>query len=534
VPLLLCEPKPTKIQQEYTPLDPALVRAILSDYDYTDPVQVQTVREFLDSLRASALAEDDVSFDPSGTSGHDEDAIYSPGRDATGEKSSTESVGSGYGETSSSISNGFSSLSIDSAIHPHSDLKWGSNEVIDGLEKLSTEEKVAQLLEYFPSEKQNNIAFVLRKCDGNFTQALDTLLNHAFFNDDATKPGERVPTKGVDAFAEEHVVARGMHKKGKKKFKGLEEYSPTNVSPVSAGPNKWENANAEIQFIASRTNMADSVISSLYHKNGASKNKTILALIEQNVQAKKKDNAEDISIDVEAINLSEEFPSLTFSRAAALIRLAYPSTSNAHELAKSLLTAVGSSYELDRIVPQYIPIQLSDLSPSPRTASPVTPSFAGNSATLSYVRNDAFAKASTYYRKGKSDHLMGGAAAYYAAIGRDANNAMKSAGSAEADALVASQSSATQMDLHGVSVHDAKRIASERVRTWWHNLNEGRLRGTRSGVGEGFRIVTGLGVHSQGGVAKVGPAVMRMLVKEGWKVEVGSGVLIVTGVVKRK
>jgi hypothetical protein len=506
------------------------VRAILSDYDYADPVQLETVRELLDSLCASALAEDNALFDPSGTSGQVGTISSSPAHGRGGGKGSDDSMFSTNGETDSNKSTGLSSLDLVSA--SDSNLSWGSSEVVDGLEKLSTNDKVAQLMEYFPSEKRNNVAFVLKKCDDNFTRALDTLLNHAFFNDDVTSPHERVPIKGVDAFAEEHVIPHGRNKKGKKKFKSLEEHSPTR-SIVVASPNKWETANTDIRFIASRTNMKESVISSLYHKNGGSKNKTILALIEQNTHASDSSAEENIAIDTDAINLSDEFPGLSFSRAVALLRLTHPSTANAHELAKSLLASVGNPRELNRIIPQYVPVQLSDSSSSPRPASPVTPTYTGDSTALANARSAAFTKASAYYRKGKSDHLMGGAAAYYADVGRNANTALKNAVAAEADVFVASQSTPTQMDLHGVSVNDAKRIASERVRAWWHNHNEGRLRGTRAGVGDGFRIVTGLGVHSEGGVAKVGPAVMRMLIKEGWKVEVGSGLLIVTGVVKK-
>jgi hypothetical protein len=32
----------------------------------------------------------------------------------------------------------------------------------------------------------------------------------------------------------------------------------------------------------------------------------------------------------------------------------------------------------------------------------------------------------------------------------------------------------------------------------------------------------------------LGPAVGKMLIREGWKVEVGNGVLVVTGVARRK
>jgi len=98
--------------------------------------------------------------------------------------------------------------------------------------------------------------------------------------------------------------------------------------------------------------------------------------------------------------------------------------------------------------------------------------------------------------------------------------------------LVADQSTRTELDLHGVNVKDALRISRERVTTWWHELGEGRIGGR--GVGSGYRIVTGMGNHSEGGKGKLGPAVGKMLIREGWKVEVRGGVLIVTGVATKK
>jgi len=83
-----------------------------------------------------------------------------------------------------------------------------------------------------------------------------------------------------------------------------------------------------------------------------------------------------------------------------------------------------------------------------------------------------------------------------------------------------------------VNVKEAVRISRERVTTWWHELGEGRIGGR--GIGSGYRIITGQGNHSDGGRAKLGPAVGKMLLREGWKVEVFSGILVVTGVATKK
>jgi hypothetical protein len=81
-------------------------------------------------------------------------------------------------------------------------------------------------------------------------------------------------------------------------------------------------------------------------------------------------------------------------------------------------------------------------------------------------------------------------------------------------------------------VQDGKRIAKERVTTWWHELGESRISGR--GVAAEFRIVTGVGYHSEGGKSKLAPAILKMLMNEGWKVKVETGVLVVTGIAKKK
>ncbi len=131
---------------------------------------------------------------------------------------------------------------------------------------------------------------------------------------------------------------------------------------------------------------------------------------------------------------------------------------------------------------------------------------------------------------------MKAAAGYYAQEGRNYNANVKVMNQADADALVDQQSSYAILDLHGVTVADATRIARQRTQMWWDSLGEQRIAeygGARGGVGN-YRIVVGLGRHSADGRGKLGPAVVKALVKEGWKVEVGSGELLVTGVNRRR
>ena len=50
---------------------------------------------------------------------------------------------------------------------------------------------------------------------------------------------------------------------------------------------------------------------------------------------------------------------------------------------------------------------------------------------------------------------------------------------------------------------------------------------------DGLRIIAGVGRHSAGGRAVLGPAVGKMLNEEGWRVQVGEGVVKVVGRARR-
>ena len=498
------------------------------------------MHNLLNSLKASAAAPDTVDFDPSGTSGHDQHAILDKNTEST-QSLSEETDATGLSNSLSIL--GLESLGSDD-----------DNGVLEDYEKQDIQAKEAQLAELFPTEKPSDIAYTLKKCDGSFTKAMDILLNQVFFKNEGEVGNHSVPLKGIDAFAEEYIVGyKGKRsKQRKKKFRSLEEYyeNENRWSPGTAlVPNEWASAENDIEFIASRTNVERKTISSTYHQNDASKKATISSLIQQDI-AKNDNNSpiNDSILDSNIFNFSTSYPTLPITHIAALMRLTNNSNAKAHELANSLTAPSTSSGAATppRIVPQYVPFK-----ESPTTSSSPTPSARSRSplqrpsmlttyngttapasvASLVAARNAAFTKASMYNRKANSDNLLGGAAAYYSQLGRDAHASLLSASAAEADTLVESQSSPAQLDLHGVGVKDAVRIASTKVRGWWEGLGESRVRtsGGKNGIGEGYNIITGLGRHSEGGRARLGPAVCRKLVEEGWKVEVGSGSLTIMG-----
>lgn len=514
-------------KQEYTSLDSVVVRSILSDFDFTQPTQLEQARAILDSLQSEAVVEDASDFDPSGTSGYDaEPHTGVVGQRAGGKSVSDEALSISNDTDATSVSNGLSSLNLGFS----SDSEIANDAMVDEFAHLDNDSKIARLCEMFPNEKLGDITYTLEKSNGNVTRSMDILLNHAWLNE--TREGEEaISRRGIDAFGAEQGT-RHTNKKNRKnqKFKSLDEYASSDSSSSSQAVNKWEVANADINFISLRTELSSAVVSSTYHKNEASRHKTILALAKQNVAERKTRSHSDI-YDMDAIGLSQTFPNISYDIAAALIRLTSPSISYAHDFAKAISSPSSGLSQIHRIIPQYAPIRISE--DTCQIPSPPASPHAGSSASLLAARGAAFTQASHYHRKGKSDRLMGGAAAYYGSVGREAHQALQAATAAEADGLVSRQSTSTQLDLHGVSVKDATRIASHRVQQWWNNLGEAKIKGGgRPGIGAGYQIITGVGHHSQGGVGKLGPAVFKSLASQGWKVEAAShsGCLIVKGV----
>lgn len=412
----------------------------------------------------------------------------------------------------------------------------------------STQTKELLLAETFPTLRLDLIVHTLKKCGDDLSKATDELLNHVYFEDAGTSPTEEGHVvKGIDAFSEDnHIPQRGKKGKGKKQKKfspyNANTYSTESEGPAAPPANRWLDSNKDIEFITSRTTLPTKAVSSLYHQNGASLSATILTLVRTDIKAHEKDGEPDAGLVQDAITLNGEFPTIDLEYALAIVRLASSSTANAHDLAKALIEQPASEtggkggIKLDL---RYAPIDLSE----PTVATPRLPDLPASARprdteSIARARSEAFQNASAAYRKGKSTPLMRQAAGYYAQEGRDLNANLRAMSEADADALVSSQSSSTYLDLHGVTVASATRIAKQRTQSWWNGLGEQRIPewsgSGRRGGGSGYRIIVGLGRHSVDGRGKLGPAVAKALAKEGWKIEVGTGELLVTGLARRK
>ena len=247
-----------------------------------------------------------------------------------------------------------------------------------------------------------------------------------------------------------------------------------------------------------------------------------------------------------AAELGKDFPSFPVERLNALVRLSHPNKDSAHELAKAILNNPISRTRPEppniKIIPHYARPSLDSSppnTPSKRPASSklglgldhATSSFLAESHAT--TKSIAFGQAAEAYRKSRSAPLMGGAAAYYASVGRDASASSQAYASNAADLLADKQSTSHSVDLHGIDVKNAVRIAQVKVQRWWDGGQaEWARQGKVMGSG-GYRIITGIGMHSEGGRAKLLPAVRKMLVNEGWRIDEEAGALTVTGRARR-
>ncbi len=508
--------------------------AILSDYNLSDSSELEAARLLLSALSFEVAADEAANFEPSGArvpglliddqdSGRGEDESGS-GRSQQAWRSQTDDTSLSQGISGLDLE-GFDFSDNDAATSREESPEKSYNNELDGLDEESKEKAFVAM---FPALKPFDIKWTLKKCKADTSLAIDELMTQSFLEESGSRH------RGIEAFSESELSSRTRKGKGKKRQSQRADDGIEIGRPASHLQSKWDTQ--EVKFIANKAGMPVQQVSSIYHKNGASIQKTMEAIIE--AHASLMTDLDDPIMPINASELRKEFPSISSSNLEILVQITHPSIDNARELAKALIS---------RPVVNKSPIHLEfriapiDVGADPVDTRPKIPNgvhregsvaLAELASTYIQARNTAFIQAHAAYRKGKSDPLMAGAAAYYSQVGRDNDAKAKSAESAAADALVSTQSSRTELDLHGVNVKDAVRISRERVTTWWHELGEGTVDGR--GIGAGYRIVTGMGNHSEGGKGKLGPAVGKMLIREGWKIEVGSGVLVVTGIAKKR
>jgi hypothetical protein len=532
-------------------LEAATVIVIASDFDLSNDDEVSQARLILESIRESAAEEENTGFDPSGSSGA---ALYT-GTDVDNDSSDhvescPEFANRSQDADTTGLTPALSSLDLGGPEGSGSDFSGSQNGTYaSGLEDLGNEEKEARLKDMFPSLSAYRVTHALKTCTGNIDRAMDVLLNAVFFEEEDLKPQNRskLAPRGVDGFIAQGNVRRSRRSKARKvRLLGDERRSSSmsgswDERDNSESLNKWDLARKDIEFVTSRTFLATSKVSSVYHAKNASLAATLHSLTIAEMDTPTPTKIPEEAVQTQITELAQLFPALPTSKLAALLRLSRNSPSAARDLAEVMVQRPNyGDHSLGiQALPQHSPVDFRSedeseaYSPRPRTtdASVLRAQAMSQGASGSI----AFNQASAAYRRGKSQPLMGGAAAYYSQVGREHMKNAKELEAAAAEAHVQANSSSIRLDLHGVSVHHAVRIAKDRVRIWWDGLGDAKYApGGWSPARDGFVVVTGKGSHSRPGAPQIGPAMLRQLTAEGWKVEAESGYLRVTGISRRR
>ncbi|MCJ1316344.1 hypothetical protein MMC15_001665 [Xylographa vitiligo] len=532
----------SRLEKRYCPpIDSALFFAIISDYDLTQDASAREVCSTLDALKASADAEEATAFDPSGSSNYQpESSLYGS---ADRPQSWNGDALSRTEETDlTSLSHSVDAFGLEDGEHREANRNQHDAE----LEELPISDKEALLTEMFPGLKPFDISYTLKKSRYSFAKTVEELLNQVFLLEEPSSDGEpHVIPRGIEAFTQPSQRSRKQKAKRRQNPTAPRRSSSTPAPLTEKSPNtpstpssKWDQAKADVDFLTQRTYLPAATIASTYHTYNTSLPATIHALCLLPSITNPYISATDPLLATHAIDLAHAFPALSPALLRPLVHLTHPSTASAHDLAHALAATPSFPSPPPPFIPQYtrptLPASppLSTTPPPPTGPLPRTHALA-LAASLATTRATRLAQASTAHKISKSQPLMSAAAGYYASLGRDAGAASARYAARAADALVDAQSSRAQIDLHGVGVRDAVRIATERVQRWWDGgaaewAREGKVQGEG-----GFRVVVGVGRHSEGGRGRLGPAVGGALVRGGWRVEVGEGVLVVRGRARR-
>ncbi|KAJ5089898.1 hypothetical protein N7532_008582 [Penicillium argentinense] len=539
----------SELEQEYCPpLDSALFAALISDFTLGKPEDVNALRATLDCLKESAQLQENDPFDPSGTA--NEHTIDGVNLGGVFSDSGTSVLGGGTLHTSTDAT----TTSLRSQLSPGED---EANPNIaytvraDGrLELTSTtiDDSVSLLAAMFPSVSRLEILQCLKKSNNDIDRSMDVLLNLTFFNESqaAGEDSQIFVPKGIDGFQADNTdIGRQKGRKQKRNKKQKAVLSATSSPEGVSTPNKWETGKADIEFLCSCIpDITREKIASTYHAKGASLRATVKALaladLPEIVEVDK-----DPAMMEHVTELLSVYPTIPKSTLVGLLRLTGNMVTPANELAAVLLRQPTQAEVSELIKFTAAPLNLENDNEN----SYSRPSHQYKESSFrNHEYEDMRASANAYFaassaahmqaaqaaRRSKSNHLYGGASAYYRQVGQEQRERAMNQLAAASDRLVDRQSSACDLDLHGVTVENAKRIVRERVAAWWDSLGDTKyIRGGGIDVHGGYKIITGIGRHSQDGTSRLGPAVGKMLISEGWRVRITPGSLIVLGAARR-
>ncbi|KAJ5785068.1 uncharacterized protein N7503_010280 [Penicillium pulvis] len=527
-----------ELEKSYCPpVDSALFAAIASEYDLTVSEDINQLKQSLDAIKELAIEQEDLPFDPSGTANDHGLENF----DMSGVRSEIGTSIHGY--ESLCTATDVTSISEDS--RDKSAPRAVYTIAADGSLELTgatLDDKTNALMEMFPTMTRLNVAQALKTSSEDVDRAMDVLLNLSFF--DETQGAEDddkifIP-KGIDGFnADSGDAGRqsGRKKKRNKKQKAhiLDERSYSEP-PIA---NKWEAGMADIEFICSRApDFPREEVNSAYHANGMSLPATIRAVALAEAPKDPSEVDDDPVMLAQVTELSHDYPTIPRATLIGLLRVTCNLISATNELAAVMVQQPQTSAH-DIIKLSAAPLDLTqdnevEDGPVRRRGAPRSTLGYEQARAAAEVHfaagSSAYQQASQAARRAKSNPLFAGATAVYRERGQEQRALAMNHLATASDRLVDRQSTSCDLDLHGVNVTNAVRITRERVEAWWNNLGDIKhVRGGGKHVHGGYKIVTGVGNHSHDGTSRLGPAVSKMLMREGWRVEVDRGCLVVTG-----
>lgn len=537
------------LEKKYCPpVDPALFAALASDFDLSTAEGVKQLQETLDPIRELAIEQEDFPFDPSGTSNNHVDSA-----EVDGVTSGPET--SNLGRDNLHTATDWTSLTwpsnstdeIDKPPKPQCNVRARHYPASDGALNFTGatgNDKAQSLAVMFPGLSQLDIEQTLKKNGHDVTKAIDVLLNLAFFDETQTTQDDTpisIP-KGIDGFvSESNKSGRRKKKRGRNQKTPLGVASPSEEAPA---PNKWEAGKADVEFILSRTpNVPPHKVKSAYYANGMFLPATIRAMALAAAPKEATEIDDDPVMLAQVAELANDYQSISTTALVGLLRITSNMISAASELAAAMMQEKHISLgSLIQFTPTPLNLgegdddafdSLSHGNESSRSALDYEGARAASQAHFA-AGSTAYKQAGQAARRARSNPLYGGATAVYRERGQEHLALAMQQRAVASDRLVDRQSVNCDLDLHGVTVVNALRISRERVEAWWDSLGDTKhIRGGGKSVHGGFKIVTGVGHHSHDGTSRLGPAVSKMLMHEGWRVEVERGFILVVGKSRR-
>ncbi|RDA87861.1 hypothetical protein CP532_2980 [Ophiocordyceps camponoti-leonardi (nom. inval.)] len=505
-------------------LDEALIVAIAGDYDLNHPASFEAAHSTLQRLAHNVPSEEATGFNPSGIPVSRDEV-----REEAGEASTTSASLSR--PTSQTIATDVSSVASSSSAAAAEPLDIVKPR-ITSFDDDSEETKTRLLQSMFCDLRAFDIKYSLKKANGDFQSALDDLLDMQYLQ----STGQQV--KGIDGFFDhEDDTSSNKKKRRRKKKRGASASDPTPSSQKDfLLPN---NGADEIDYIAERFNIRSDEVSGIYNKNQRSGGATVVELLDSYIShgVESQDDAGRQQADV----LTRKYRNVPEKYLLTVVQVAGSISQFADDLAALLnkhFSRKPKSQKLD-LGYRLTPLPREDIEGGgdvvaavrePSSRSSAAPGDFNYAMRLAYTHRqaerDAAASAARLHRSGASNPLYRQAASVYAEKARDQAKQAHHAASLAADLLVAQHSTDSSVDLHGVAVHDGVRIALQKTRDWWDDLGEFRAKKAKD---QGFTVITGLGRHCAGGVSRMRQAVAAALLQDRWKLQVLTGMFVVTG-----